>query len=340
MKKIFLVLLLLVSSFNCVFPAAAQKEPSLLRKALNAASFPISPTEVSHSFDLTHNDDEPYKLEQDRITQLTKMYEHNFSVRDKLAKATYIITAGSLIWLGYKWGLFDWMLPKAAVSSAAASGTLAEITDPSKMFEYLKKFYAAYRALEEKVMAADKAKSEAQSGYWLVEGIKSVGWSGVTIATSLIVQSKWSSFFGYALVEPSFKWFISTHSIISTIDRVKRSVQALSNPNMSAEFSSEYHKKALVPAIESIVRNTEQFIGFMDYYLPLLDEEVVKKEAIDDVPRYIFNITNDFLQKINPVLKDASNQAALIPVIDEYRADIATVVNRCKIFEDEFISAA
>ena len=67
---------------------------------------------------------------------------------------------------------------------------------------------------------------------------------------------------------------------------------------------------------------------------------MVKKEAMDGIARYLFNITNDFLKKINPVLKDPTNQSALLPIIDEYRADVATFINRCKVFEEEFFPAA
>ena len=305
----------------------------------------MSPAEVSHTFDITRSADEPYTLDIDRIAELQKMYEHNFAIRDRLAKATYIATAGSLVWLGYKWGLFDSLLPGKVTSTASTAIAVPKVKDQdiSKIWHYLDAFsgYLELKSASDTAhFEALDAKKEVQNGHWFINGIKNIGWSGVTIAGTLIMNSKWYSFYGYVLAEPSFKWFLSNHSIISTIDRLKRSVQALSSPNMPVEFSQEYHTKALIPAIESIIRNTEQFIAFIDFYLPILEEDVVKKEAMDGIARYLFNITNDFLNKINPVLKDPTNQSALLPIIDEYRADVATFINRCKVFEEEFFPAA
>lgn len=337
MKQKLLIFILLSCPFNATF--AVKKDPSLLNKIINTVSFPIAPSEVSHNFDIIRSADQPYMLDVDRIAELQKMYEQNFKVRANLAKATYAVTAGSLVWLGYKWGIFDWILPKAASSDASPLNALPEVVDSSKTAEHLKTLIDFSKNMHERLEALD-AKKEVQTGHWLINGIKHVGWSGASIAGSLILQSKWYSFFGYALAEPSFKWFLSNHSIISTVDRLKRSVQALSSPNMPVEFANEYHIKALVPALESIIRNTEQFIAFIDFYLPLLEDDVVRKEAMNDISRYLFNITNDFLQKINPVLKDPRNQSALVPIIDEYRADIATFINRCKVFEEEFFPGA
>jgi hypothetical protein len=336
MKRRLLLIILLAFSFNTVFPAVqATSDPSFISKALKSINFSL-PSEVTHTFNITRYNDEPYKLDTDRIMQLQKMYEQNFKIRTHLAKATYIATAGSLLWIGYKWGLFDWMLPTKIASNASPNPSFTpidQIKDQKQIIEYLK-IFETFR------LQTLEARKEIQNGNWFINGIKYVGWTGVSIAGSIILHTKWSSFFSYALSEPSFKWFLSNHSIIATVDRLKRSVQALSSPNMPAEFSTEYHTKALIPALESLIRNTEQFIAFIDYYLPMLEENVVKKEAMNDISRYLFNITNDFLQKINPILEDPTNQMALLPIIDEYRADVATFINRCKVFEEEFFPAA
>lgn len=324
-------------------PLSAQQAPKstpVLKKALRAITFPLSPTEVTHSFEIVRDAQNPYTLDSRRITLLQDLYEQNFKIRSHLAKATYAVTAGSLIWLGYKWGFFDWMLPKAHVTISEIPAPVAPtLDDPTKMLDYLKAQEVYSKVLCTRIAALESVKKDVQWSNWLVDNAKNIGWSGVTIATSLIVQSKWYAFFGYALTEPSFKWFLSHHSIISTIDRLKRSVQALSSTHMPAEFSNEYHMKALVPAVIGLIRNTEQFIAFIEFYLPMLEEDVVKKEAMDGIGRYLFNITNDFLMKIDPILIDPAAHASLIPIIDEYRADVATFINRCKVFEEEFFPA-
>ncbi len=345
MKQKLILALCIAFSCNSMFSVTpekiAKKDLSLISKIFKAISFPVAPSEVSHGFDLTRsNNDDPYTLDTDRITQLQKMYEQNFKLRTHISRATYLAMSGSLLWLGYKLGYFDWMLP----GKVASTTTLGEQLPIPKLADYAGNVTGYDAAMEvyhksnSARIAAIEASKDIQNGNWLINGISNVGWTGITIAGSLIVQSKWSSFFIYALSEPSFKWFLNNHSIISIIDRLKRSAQALSSPNMQAEFSTEYHSKLLIPSVEALIRNTEQFIAFIDYYLPILEEDVVTKEAMNDISRYLFNITNDFLQKINPLLKDPASQshASLLPIIDEYRADMVTFNNRCKVFEEEF----
>lgn len=336
-NSIVLVLALFIS------PLTAQQAPQsapLLKKALRAITFPLSPSEVTHSFEIVRDAQNPYTLDTGRIALLQDLYEQNFKIRAHLAKATYAVTAGSLLWLGYKWGCFDWMLPKSHVTISEMPAPAAPtLDDPTKMLDYLKAQEVYSKTLCARIAALETVKKDVQWSNWLVDNVKNIGWSGVTIATSLIVQSKWYAFFGYALTEPSFKWFLSHHSIISTVDRFKRSVQALSSTHLPIEFSQEYHTKALIPAVVGLIRNTEQFIAFIEFYLPKLEEDVVKKEAMEGIGRYLFNITNDFLIKINPILNDPAAHASLIPMVDEYRADIATFINRCKVFEEEFFPA-
>ena len=250
MKQKLLLFILLAFSFNTALPA--KKSSSFIGKVFDTISFPVSPAEVSHTFDITRSADEPYTLDIDRIAELQKMYEHNFAIRDRLAKATYIATAGSLVWLGYKWGLFDSLLPGKVTSTASTAIAVPKVKDQdiSKIWHYLDAFsgYLELKSASDTAhFEALDAKKEVQNGHWFINGIKNIGWSGVTIAGTLIMNSKWYSFYGYVLAEPSFKWFLSNHSIISTIDRLKRSVQALSSPEYAGRIFSRISHQSINP---------------------------------------------------------------------------------------------
>lgn len=302
----------------------------------------LTPSEVTHDMSITRSADGKYQLDESRIEQLKMNYAHNFKMRAHLAKVTYAITAGSMLWLGYKWGAFDWLLSsKAAAVAPLAVPVIADPTSasPLQIAEYFKARQTYDQAKDAALNAlfAQIEKNDEKAGNWFINGAKYVGWTGVSIIGGLLVQSKWHSLFSYVLAEPSFKWFLMNHSIVSTIEGFKRSVQALTSPNLPSEFSQEYHTMAIDPALESIVRNIEQYIAFTDFYLDQLDEEMIHKQAMDSVPRYLFNLTNDFLAKIHVVIINPAGQVTAPAIVDEYKADVVTCINRCKVFEKEFV---
>ncbi len=228
------------------------------------------------------------------------------------------------------------------VLGGADRPTIADPSDPAQVAIYLKAnelFHREREPLYTKIDDIAKASNEEKAGNWFVNGAKYVGWTGVTIIGGLLVQSKWHAIFNYVLAEPSFRWFLSNHTIISTIEGFKRSVQAVTSPHLAAGFSQEYHAMAIDPALESIVKNVEQYIAFTDFYLDQLDEEMIHAQAMDSVPRYLFNLTNDFLVKINSAIINPAEHAGASAIVDEFKADMITCINRCKVFEKEFVDA-
>ena len=305
----------------------------------------LTPAEVTHDMSITRSADGSYHLDESRIQHLKMSYARNFQIRAHLAKVTYAITAGSMLWLGYKWGAFDWILTSKAEPVELPKAVLPALPDtsnPGLVQQYLKDQHTYLAARESTYAPFDeflKAKNEEKAGNWLINGAKYVGWTGISIIGGLLVQSKWHSIFNYVLAEPSFRWFLSNHSIVSTIEGFKRSVQALTSPHLPMEFSQEYHAMAIDPALESIVKNVEQYIAFTDFYLDQLDEDVIHAQAMDSVPRYLFNLTNDFLGKMHGVILNPAAHTGAPAIIDEYKVDMVTCINRCKLFEKEFVDA-
>ncbi len=300
-------------------------------------AFP-TPLEVAHELDIKPQTQGVYQLDEARIAQLKKKFESNFTMRSRLSKLTYIATAGSLAWLAYKWGCFDYFLP---AKKATEVSLVPEVTDPAKTFDYLVKLVAYLKtnetALKERIEVLE-TKNDVQHGNIVVRVIKYVGWSGISIIGSLVVHYKWQRFFDYVLAQPSFSWFFSHHSILQTIEGLKRNVKVLTEHKVPTQYSMIYHAEATVPAIESLVRNLEELIAFTEYYLETLDQTMVYEQKMDSIARYLFNASNDFFKNIAPIIQDPSTAQAPIAVIDDFKADLNAWINRCTLFEREFIN--
>ena len=273
-----------------------------------------------------------------RIAEKKDTIARDFAKRDYLAKATYAVTAGSVLWLGYKWGMFNFLLPDS-IAAKDEQNSLPEIKDPSKVLEYLAQLVAHIKekdAATQKHFTTLDAKNEP-AGHWFINGIKYVGWTGVTIAGSIIIQTQWQHFFEYALATPTFHWFLGRHSIISTIDVLRRNVYKLTDVNQSSEFNTEHRRGEAKVALESLVRNIEELAAFTDYYMEQLDQDLVYKQKMDSISRYLFNITNEFLQKIQPILENPAGNTTAVACVDDYKNDVSAYIKRCQLFEEEFV---
>lgn len=343
MKKIFLIILLSFNSLSTVSAKPQQPHSPVMAKLYKILS--LTPAEVTHDMSIARSATGAYHLDETRIEKLKMNYARNFQVRAHLAKATYAITAGSLLWIGYKWGAFDWILSSKQEPieiPKVAAPTIVDSSNPALVPQFLKDvetYLVAHDSTYTKLDAIVKASNEEKAGNWFINGAKYVGWTGITIIGGLLVQSKWHAIFNYVLAEPSFRWFLSNHTIISTVEGLKRNVQALTSPQLTAGFSHDYHALAIDPTLESIVKNIEQYIAFTDFYLDQLDEDIVHAQAMDSVPRYLFNLTNDFLAKINSAIVNTAEHASAAAIVDEFKADMITCINRCKVFEKEFVEA-
>lgn len=305
--------------------------------SLQPAAF-FSSSETLHELEITPTNPGEYRLDEGRIQILKEKFTSNFVMRNRLSHLTYAVTAGSLAWFAYKWGLFDYFMPGKKKADVIE---IPEVTDPSKTFEYLVKLVAYLKtneaALKERIEALE-TKADIPQGNIIVRGIKYVGWSGLTIIGSIIVQYKWQKFFDYILATPSFSWFFSHHSILHTIEGLKRSIKVLSETNIPVEYSVAYHSQATIPACESLVRNLEELIAFTEFYLETIDPDIVYGQKMDSTARYLFNASNDFFKKLQPILQNPSTSQAPIAVIDDFKSDLSAWINRCTLFEREFVS--
>ena len=132
-------------------------------------------------------------------------------------------------------------------------------------------------------------------------------------------------------------WFFSNHSLSDRVDVLRRSVKAITDFNIPADYSLEYHSRAIAPALQSIAHNVEELIAFMDYYFESIDQELLVKQGLDMQSRYLFNVSNDFFKNIHTALQDQSQNLKAVAIIDDFRSDLITVIKRCQFFEKQFV---
>lgn len=98
----------------------------------------------------------------------------------------------------------------------------------------------------------------------------------------------------------SIGWFVHTNTkLMSTLDELKQYAAVI-----DADDCKERRAYFIVSGCNSIVRNMEVVLGFLEY-----KQEFLKGTQAADgikVNRYVYNITNEFCQKVSTLLADDS----------------------------------
>lgn len=301
------------------------RNKSVLQKIVNF------PPEVSLDSDPKPDAYGMLQLDEARIETLYKKYDSNFKKRGYLKYGALVLQAGVIGLTLYNIGLLDSFLPSTMnLPFHINFGKKNSIDNQLQEFAKWKTEMSAWK--EEIIkkfpeLAKNMPASTSRFG-WMWGGIKSLS---SYLALSLFI-TKVAQINNYVEVEPTFAWFFSKHSISDRIEVLKRSVKALSDFNMPAIYSVEYHTKSIVPALQSLARNVEEFVAFMNYYFGRLDQNLVIKNGMESQSRYIYQMSNDFLKKMHDSLNSQPGLVTLA-LVDEYKADMVTCIKKCQFFE-------
>lgn len=277
----------------------------------------------------------PIQLDEARIDQAKIKMAKDFVFRSYLAKGTSIAGAATAVGLAYRWGLLD------GIINLFLPAKQKQEMVPSEMANKLLDLIKRVAVLEGKIAIEPGVKKDAaiSTGNYFINGVKVFGSTTLSIISTLIINAKVQHFYDYAFAKPSFEWFFMHHSVIATIDGVRRHVQVITDLNVPAEYNLEYHNRALNPALQSIARTLEEFIAFLEYYLAKADQDIVHEQAMDTLPRYLFNIGNDFFKKIEEILHGSADQSSAMALVNDFKADMTNAIHRCRGFEREFLVA-
>ena len=332
-NKVYFILFCLVSNYS---PVIAAQSPSLVNTIITF------PPEVTLEDNITVNFEGFLQLDQERIDALHTKYEKNFKLRSYLRYGSRAIQFG-LVGVGlYNLGLFDFLIPNLSATNHSIKDIsllkveIAALKNSQKeMIDLLGKTAKKTPAEIETIInlaLADK-KSTFDKLSWIWGGVKSIS-QWVTIS---LCFAKAAQLHSYVEADATFMWFFSNHSLSDRVDVLRRSVKAITDFNIPADYSLEYHSRAIAPALQSIAHNVEELIAFMDYYFESIDQELLVKQGLDMQSRYLFNVSNDFFKNIHTALQDQSQNLKAVAIIDDFRSDLITVIKRCQFFEKQFV---
>ncbi len=282
------------------------------------------PEEVSLETPLTADDTGLLQLDEQRIALLVQKYEKNFKVRDYFKHSALVVNAACVGIILHHLGAFDFLL-----RLKKSDLTPTDYKDISYELAKLK-----VRVDQQQALMGIPLKQ----GYleWIWGGVKNLSqWVVLTAVLAKLAQIK-----NYVEVAPSFVWFFTHHEITARVDLLKRNVKAISDFNIPVDYSFAYHSRAIEPTLHTIAKNLEEFIAFMDFYFDRLDKDLIEKQKLDTLSRYLFNVSNDFFKKIHAALKDIQNQqtSPAPMIIDEFISELKTVTKRCQFFEKDFVT--
>lgn len=330
MKKNLLIVLMFGISCNPLYAVVKRSEPTAFTRAL--AQIISFPADVSHTIAILPNAEGFIQLDEIRINAVREKFEQNFKMRHYLSYGSFAIN-GALLALGlHQLGVLNLVWPVKEVVPLAPSKTVSPAEFVSKtVFDYhLKEVNQKIGELQKKLELQQKTTRLG----WIWNGTKSLG-SYAVIGLFLLKAQQIKN---YIEAQPSFARF-DRHGLTDRVIILRETIKALTD--LSTPFVEDgiaYHKDAIRPMVESIVRNLEELIAFMDYYFATLDQEMVHKQSMDTIARYLFNTGNDFLMKINSALQNNEYTPEMVAYTDELKNELIMIYNRCILFEKEFVA--
>lgn len=322
MKKNILTILVSISLVTTIIPIPATNTWS---SKLN--SFIVFPEEPSLDTPLVPNQNGLIQLDEERICQLSEKIQQNFTRRSQLSYGSLALKA-TIVGIGlYQLGFLNFILP-APKGDDQSEALKTRIT----ALENMVKILAAKAGISPIASAADVPRQGRLE--WLLNGTKSIA----QFATIGVVTAKLLQINNYIEAQPTMDYFskkhlVGEHNLLDYIALLHKTVKAAANPLDDDIESSAYHKRAVAPMVESIAVNLERLIAFTEYYFSLHDEELVKKHALEDVSRRIFNVSNTFLRKMHEQLQKPLFEKQVIAIVEDLRDELVGCIKKCIIFE-------
>jgi len=316
MKKNIIMFLLLSFGCQAAYPAQAEKNLSMGSLFSSFISFPPEP---SLEQPLLAQANGSIQLREDRIHELREKLQHNFRTRNMLSYGSFALNA-ALVGVGlYQFGFFNLIRPAkspAPVSAVNLAAQYAQLAERVKM-------------LEDKVGITLKTTRTE----WLISSLKSLS----SYALLAIGMTKLINIKNYIEATPTIMYFLSKNNLQDRIEVLRKTVIAATGDMVPEEHSLDYYRRAINPMLLSIAIQLEKLVAFTDYYFSVQDDELVRKHALEDLSRQIFNISNNFLAKMHERLSTQNYHPEMVAFVDEFRNELNIAVKRCTFFEKEFV---
>jgi hypothetical protein len=241
-------------------------------------------------------------LTNDQISVRRAELDREVAIKYYLSKSSYAVAGIMVTAALYQMGAFNFLFNKHTVSDLSGND-LAQLK-------------------------ADVAALKAARGSAIAEFGKAVFWQGATgFVGSLLVKTPLIS----AFTTPDYEWIFKDKTHILRI-----SDDALFNAGRYARcivaepLKADHYKNELKTIIKHMQTDLQYLIAYLEYRVEQMGAEEAKATNMDGMPRFIYNLFNDFVKDCSAAL-DVDNGVAVQNLVKDLRGDLANCYDHCML---------
>lgn len=316
MNKQIITILLLASLVSNTTIHAATSNPSWSSKF---SSFVAFPEEVYLDTPIAPDATGLIQIDESRIKELHEKIKYNFIRRNQLSYGSSALAAGVFAIGLYQFGVLNLLMPAPKIEPA----------NPENIGSRLKYLEETVKRLVEK----ENIQQRVSRFDWLLNSAKSL----TSFFTLAVASTKMMQIKNYIEAKPTIAYFLSRHNVLERVEVLRKTAAAAVQPLDDEIHSADYHRRAIVPMLQTIAIHLEKFVAYTEYYFASHDQELVQKQAMEDQSRRLYNLSNAFFRKIHEQLRKPVLEASIVATIEEFKSDLALSIKRCTFFEKEFV---
>lgn len=316
MNKQIIRVLLLASLASSTTILATKNNSSWSSKFTSFVAFP---EEVYLDTPLSPDEMGLIQLDEHRIHELRERIKYNFMRRNQLSYGSSALAAGVFAIGLYQFGVFNLLMPAPKIEPA----------NPENIASRLKFLEETVKRLVEK----ENIQQRVSRFDWLLNSAKSL----TSFFTLAVASTKMMQIKNYIEAKPTIAYFLSRYNLLERVEVLRKTVASAVQPLDDEIHSLDYHRRAILPMLQSIAIHLEKFVAYTDYYFESQDKELVQKQKMEDQSRRLYNLSNSFLKKMHEKLSMTSLPADILATVEEFKSDLALSIKRCTFFEKEFV---
>ncbi len=316
MNKQIIRVLLLASLVSSTTIPATKSNSSWSSKFTSFVAFP---EEVYLDTPLSPDEMGLIQLDEHRIHELRERIKYNFMRRNQLSYGSSALAAGVFAIGLYQFGVFNLLMPAPKIEPA----------NPENIASRLKFLEETVKRLVEK----ENIQQRVSRFDWLLNSAKSL----TSFFTLAVASTKMMQIKNYIEAKPTIAYFLSRYNLLERVEVLRKTVASAVQPLDDEIHSLDYHRRAILPMLQSIAIHLEKFVAYTDYYFESQDKELVQKQKMEDQSRRLYNLSNSFLRKMHEKLSMTRLPADILATVEEFKSDLALSIKRCTFFEKEFV---
>lgn len=239
--------------------------------------------------------------------------------RNQLSYGSSALAAGVFAIGLYQFGVFNLLMPAPKIEPA----------NPENIASRLKFLEETVKRLVEK----ENIQQRVSRFDWLLNSAKSL----TSFFTLAVASTKMMQIKNYIEAKPTIAYFLSRYNLLERVEVLRKTVASAVQPLDDEIHSLDYHRRAILPMLQSIAIHLEKFVAYTDYYFESQDKELVQKQKMEDQSRRLYNLSNSFLRKMHEKLSMTRLPADILATVEEFKSDLALSIKRCTFFEKEFV---